>query len=586
MKRNALLVSSLIPAWLVSACNEPLSFDWFDRPSAKPAEAPVERSADEIALTESLAFRDTIDSMTYPLGLRKMRVHGFGLVAGLGEDGSGECPKRVREHLIREMEKAHGIGFATTGLGDLTPEEMIADKDTAVVEVIGEIPAAATVGTRFDVQVTTFAGSQTTSLAGGRLYTCELKLFGSVGSGPIRAGKVLGKAWGPIFVNPFTEQARDGERRDVRVAVGRVLNGGRVFEPRRLRLQLSSPSYDRAYRIAARINERFGQEPKTAEPLSPSLIRLDVPPDYKKRPARFLELVRHLYLNPSHAFCAERAKRLALEVVRPTAPHMRIATAWEGMGRSVVPVAQSLYTHDAPYARYHSARAGLRLGDELAVDVLAAFAEDAQSPYQKDAIEILGEPKYMYRTTDVLKPLLDHADPRVRVAAYEALRGRASSGIRSVVLGKDNFMLDIVPTSGPGLIHARHAGEPRIAVFGPNLACRPPVFYTHPNRAVLINATESDTQLTVVRRSRFRKLVSPPIAVPFSVVELIRKLGDDPEGESDEDRGLAMGYDQVIRIVHTLCDSQTIPAKFVFDRPSITDVFGPMRPEGRPETDL
>ena len=585
---NRYLVTNLLALSILTgmACNGSMPIDWTfgNKKPSEPAPTPAVLSSAQQAETQSLAFRDTIASMTYLEGRRLMRVQGYGIVAGLGDKGSAECPKNIRDRLIGEMEKRYKIGLPS-GLSNLTPEQILDSRDTAVVLVVGEIPAAATIGTRFDVDVTTLPRSQTVSLAGGRLYTCDLNLVGSVGSGPARTGKLLARAKGPVFVNPFAETS-DRRPSASSVVTGRVLNGGVTFEARRLRLKLVDGSYERAYRMSDRINERFGHDPKTADAVSPYAIQLRVPHDYANRGPVFLDLLQHLYLNPNDAFAAKRATLLAREILDPDAPHLRISLAWECMGRTVIPIAQQLYTHQRPYVRFFAARTGIRLGDELAVDVLSSFAGNTQSKFSKPAIEVLGEPQHMYQATDALKPLLDHEDPRVRIAAYEAILGRYGDGITSKTIGKDNFTLDVVSSRGPGLIYARQSGEPRLAIFGTDLACTPPVFYVHPGQAVTINAGESDTQLTVVRRTRFRKLTSPPMPVSFVVADLVRKLGDDPTGDSDEERGLAMSYDQVIRVLHTLCANQVIDAKFIFDRPSITDVFGPMKPQGRPETDL
>jgi flagellar basal body P-ring protein FlgI len=583
MNRFALV--TLLTLWVVigPACTGASQFGWSDdepSPTADPASTSAVLSRTQLAETQSLAFRDTIAAMTYLDGRRMMRVQGYGIVAGLGEKGSSECPKNIRDLLIGQMEKRYAIGLPS-GLSALAPEDLIDSRDTAVVRVVGEMPAAATKGTRFDIEVSTLPRSQTVSLAGGRLYTCDLNLVGSVGSGPARRGKLLARAFGPIFVNPFNDDEKGGP-----IATGRVLGGGVTLEPRRLRLKLVDGSYERAYRITDRINERFGHDPDTAEAISPYAIQLRVPDAYQGRGPEFLDLLQHLYLNPDESFASKRATLLAREILEPDAPHLRISLAWECMGRTVLPTVQSLYTHPRPHARFFAARTGLRLGDELAVDVLASFAKDMQSEFAKPAITVLGESEPMFQATDALKVLLDHEDPRVRVAAYEAIRGRYGSGITSKKVGTDNFTLDVVVSRGPGLIYARQEAEARLAIFGPDLACTPPVFYAHPDRVVLINADETDTHLTVVRRTRFHNLVSPSMPVSFAVADLVRKLGDDPTGDTDEERGLALSYDQVLRILHTFCTKETVIAKFIFDSPSITDVFGPIKPQGRPETDL
>ena len=587
MKHTRSCICLLALAPLALACDGAMDLSWFgrNRDRAEPAAMTESLPAAE-QLDKSAAVRDTVGSAAYPEGLRGMQVRGYGLVAGLGDKGSRECPEAIRKLLISELEKKYGFGLAHMGLGDLPPERLIDSLDTAVVEISGIIPAAAAKGARFDVYVTGVARSQTVSLAGGRLYTCDLKLYQSIGGGPAQAGQRLATAAGPIFVNPFAHTG-DKDPTAVVPATGHVLGGGLVQVDRRLRLRLTTPSYELAYRVMNRINERFGHEPKTADALSPGVIKLNVPREYRDRQADFLGLVMHLYIGRHADVAIERANQLAREIVSPSAPHARIVLAWECLGRTILPVLKGLYTHDRPHVRFYAAHTGLRLGDDLAIDVLIALARDAQSPHHREAIRDLGDSRHMHAATVALKPLLDHADPRIRVAAYEALLDRPLNGIQSIRLGKDNFTLDLIRSTGPGLIRAQASGGRRIAIFGDGLACKPPVFYVHPDRAVYINAYHDDTELTLIRRGRFAPSVSPPIPVPFSVADLVRKLGDDPLPDAEgEIRGLAVGYDQVILILHTLCENGTIPAKFVFDRASITDLYGPLPAQGRPEADL
>jgi hypothetical protein len=186
-----------------------------------------------------------------------------------------------------------------------------------------------------------------------------------------------------------------------------------------------------------------------------------------------------------------------------------------------------------------------------------------------------------------LQALLGDDDPRVRVAAYLALAEREDGVIRSDVVGGDNFILDHVPVSGEGFVYATRSGTPRIAMFGKKLLCTPPAFYRHRDESVVVNAKPDDKYLSIVRKSPLSGRMTPPIPTSSDLGSFIRMLGDDPQvGGSGQMEGLALNYSTVVAVLHALCDQRAIDAKFMLEQPSGRALFGPSRPEGRPESQL
>lgn len=533
-------------------------------------------------LINSSAYRDTIGELTYYDGMTPMRVRGYGLVVGLGTNGSSDCPDTVRKKLIRGLYKQHDFSSPIVGTTTVTPEQMIADPDTAVVIVEGDIPPAAIEGSRFDVQVRAYPGTSTKSLRGGRLYTTDLLNFRMLNSRASMTGSVLAKAAGPVFLNPFSD-----ERAATKVSPleGTIMGGGMAVEDRRVRLVLVEPSYGFAKRIQDRINFHYSRDRRVADAISPSFIRINVPRKYRNNAAHFLTIVRALYVANDPTMAATRSRLLAQEIFKPEAPHAMISLCFEALGRTALPELNRLYARPEKYVSFYSAAAGLRLEDHVAVDAMAIHADDSESPYRFRAIRALGLARSMANAAFPLRRLLDDPDPRVRIAAYEALSGRNDTAITTDRIADDNFLLDIVPSKGPALVYAKRKGRRRIALFGEQLACVPPLFYRSSGAGITVLADEGDEKLGLIRVSP-RGTVSPRITGQLELAKLVELLGRDAEVMGDEVVGLGLGYGAIVRMLYNLCKDKCINAEFVLEQPNALELFGPTKRMGRPESEL
>lgn len=550
--------------------------------SRRQLELGVDPTASPVA--NSAAYRDTIGAYTYYDGLRPMRVRGYGLVVGLGKNGSRDCPRQVRDRLIQAMYKQHRLTGSAIGEEHVTPEQLIHDISTAVVVVSAEIPPAAVKGSPFDVAVAALPGTQTKSLEGGRLYTTDLEVFRPVSSTVSITGQVLAKATGPVFQNPFLEE--DAATRSNPLE-GIIVGGGRAVTDRRIRLVLTEPSYPRATQIQNRINAQFPGPGKIADAQSPSFVRLRVPAEYHDDTGHFLTLVRGLYLSRDPQFVAMRARMLAEEIIRPTAPHPLIAVAFEGLGRAALPESNRLYAHPKDYVSFHAAVAGLRLGDHIASDAMVMHAQKVANEFRFQAIRALGQARGMANAAIALRKLLDDTDPRVQIAAYEALAKRGDSTIHSTRIAGDNFFLDEVAAAAPGFVYAKRSGSRRIALFGQDLRCVPPLLYRAVDGSVTINARAGDETLTILRMNTVTGSISPPIPAPLELPVLIRLMGSDAEVDHDGNvLGLGLDYAAVVAALYNLCEEQSINANFILEQPNVAELFGPLQPEGRPESEL
>ncbi|MCH7814885.1 MAG: flagellar basal body P-ring protein FlgI, partial [Planctomycetes bacterium] len=508
----------------------------------------------------------------------------YGLVVDLGDRGSSDCPRAVRDKLLKELHRRPEFHRAGSKDNPITPTMMIEDPDTAVVLVQGEIPAGAPSGTSFDLSVSAIPGTQTTSLRSGYLYHCDLTVYRMLSAEAGIPGKVLARAEGPVFLNPFSDKPDAATRSNERS--GMILGGGMVTTDRRLRLVLARPSYGTARALAAAINNRFPGRTKTADPISPSYIPLTLPREYYSDPLHFLGLVQHLYTTHRPGFADQRIRALTEEIVRPAALYEDIALAWEGLGRRVIPEISKLFTHHHPSVRFYAARTALRLGDDVAVEVMADLVADDRSPHRFDAITALGQADDQPRAAGPLLALLDDDDPTLRTAAYEALLECGHPAIATTRIGRGNFSLDLVPSRGENLIYAKRTGSRRIAVFGSPVRFLPPLFYRHPNGEITVNADETDAEMTVLYQDRRSDRLAPPVRLDFDVPKFVALMGSPLPRHSEAPLGLGRDYGTIIHLLYDMAELRALNARVIMERPSVGRLFGPRQPTGRRESEL
>ena len=517
----------------------------------------------------------TISEVADLVGADAMPVRGYGVVVGLGTNGSSEVPPTLQTYLDQQMRKYY-IGSATGGSGALTPARILADKDTAVVLVSGRVPPAAPKGTRFDVVVESLPQTQTLSLDGGVLMGTEMSLaVGEALGTTISDAKTWALAKGPVFVNPFVE--RKSERPDGRMRAGMVPGGGVVTTSQDIRLELRQGDYRIANIIQRRINQRFGTPDfPVASAKSSSLIEVQVPPMQAEQYEHFLRLVMHVYLQDFAGDEERYARFLTEKVVLPTAHHEDIALAWEAMGRQVLPIIQPLYVSDNPAAAYYAARTGLRLGDGLAVEPMIGIATKTDSPFQIPAIGELGAARKFIQVVGTLKGLLGSSNELLRVAAYEALLVHGAVADVTRVRLPDQFVMDVVRVEGEYTIYATRTGAPRIVLFGDGMPVRLPVFYCAGDELVTLNANNKQRKISAYRKMPGTgEMSKPALEVDPTVKDLVKTLGTlptvKPDGSVD---GLGLTYSQVLGVLNDLCKAGHIPGKFVLQTaPEIQRIY-------------
>ncbi len=547
-----------------------------------PEQAPPPRSP----TADDLLLAGTVGAETVVANVDLQPLRGFGLVVGLNDRGSSDCPTVIREYLIDLMTKELGLQGAEERKKRPSPGELIDSLDTAVVEVVGIVPPGARKGARFDLEVRALPGTSTQSLEGGLLLPTAMRYFNVAASGQgLVEGFVLADAGGPIFINPQPDEGNPNAKVDPRR--GLILGGGRALQARPTKLMLLRPNYQLAQHIERRVNECFGHKPRAAEAVSAGYVELHTPPGLARQAERFRQVVAQLYVDNRPTVMEQKLGELVRQAAAGGDTLERIAATWEGVGRNAVPSLQPFYLNPNPTLSFYAARTGLRLGDVTAVPVLGGIAASAANELRILVIDELGNCDSPQAALH-LAPVLSDPDAAVRIAAYEAILQRGHPAIRSVTFrhildqSQINFILDIVDSSGPPLIYARRTRLPRLAVFGARMPITPPVFYVRPDESLTVLTVEGADDLRVFAKQRGR--MSEQIVLPPRVVDLVTALAELPvRDEAGRLRGLGLPYSRVVQVLATLSQDQTIPAEVVLEQ------VGPLRalvPETTPERPL
>ena len=540
----------------------------------------------------------TVSHYAQLVGGRMLPVRGYGVVGGLGKDGSSQIPPQLRNYLIQYLRRRN-VGSRRAGTEDIPPERILRDMDTAIVEISGAVPSCAPKGRLFDVQIRAI-GSQVRSLEGGVLYEAELRLATANVTAPDRGSKVLATAAGPVFVNPFIDEKKVSEL--VKLRQGRVIGGGKTASPRMVSLQLLTPDFSRAAIIQRSINERFQRPGKTrvANANGSESVSITIPPEWRGDYIHFLELVMHMSLQTAGGQWENRARKVARSMTLPKANHDALSLVLEAMGRRAIPIISKHYTDPNPYVSYYSARAGMRLGDLVAApEVILKVAGSPRNPLRNEAIKELGRHRRYIRSLAILSKTLNDRDDMVRVMSYESLRsiGR-NSAVTTIPVG--DFHLDIVHSKGRGVVYATQSEDPRIVLFGGDMSVAKPTYFSGLQGLVTINALDEDKYITVFRKVGVSGRVSPAFKIAPTVKALICAMGReaksgqgelmlpdlDDDGKPKRDsagqivykktnvQGLGLNYGQVVTILHRLCkqgslatDGKSAPAKFVLQKP-------------------
>jgi hypothetical protein len=529
----------------------------------KPVEPPKPIAAPIIPPKEvSEELRGTVWEHIDVAGTEPLRVSGFGLVVNLSGTGDTRAPNQVREYMIKQMQK-HGFGnLNLPGFGNLGPDKVLNDplNRTAIVRVDGFVPPGARKNQLFDVQVTALENSNTTSLHRGILYTTDLSPRGADPFNPGAAGiATWARVSGPVFVNPtfaLDESTDVSAAQRLGLRTGVVMGRGLNLEDRPLVLKLRNPDRRIARLIEKRIQEKF-QSSRVASMQSEGDIFVYMPISYGDDWERFVGVVTHLFLNPSHDFAVLKARKLVdiAQADREKAPLLNFTYCWEAMGPVVLPEIRELYVSDSDEVAYAAARAGAFLGDGPAEQKLAMIAREKDNAFQLSAVRVLGQLPRSARVSELLRELIDSEQLLVRIEAYRAMLASDDSTVFSQSI-RERFILDIVPSKGPPIIYASRLGKPRIALIGQSVNISNPALYlAMRNRLSIAAQPDKEGVHVFFRGNDFEP--EAEMRMPADLSLLIATLGGEGPRLANGGR-FDFGYGDVVGILQQLADKNLL----------------------------
>ena len=431
-------------------------------------------------------LRGTVGSYGSFLNNQPRYVGGYGMVVDLNATGSNEVPGFLREWLVNEMLQ-NNLGSVAFGTERFGPERVMADLGSSIVAIEGLIPPGAVRGSKFDVLVT-MIDQTSTSLAGGRLFWPTRMSISGLDQGLVYT-EPQGAAYGELFVNPVADAA-DSDPEFLRRAV--VVNGGTVLESQTVQFVLNQPSYRIANAITERINARFesGKDDTVATAVAKTdgLIEINMPKRFAGQPSRLLELIEHLYLDPTPGFIKPQAEALgkALEA-NPAERADAVAMSWMGLGPNAVPVLRGYYNSENPDIRRAALQAGAWLNDVQTVGQLGKQASEGSPAQRVSAASSLVATTRSSEARMRVRKMLNDPDPEVRLGAYEALVSVQDPSIQrlSVTDGTTHkFFIDRVPSKHP-MVFAIQGQQLSIVIFGEDIPLRKNVFAQLSDQMVL-----------------------------------------------------------------------------------------------------
>jgi hypothetical protein len=200
---------------------------------------------------------------------------------------------------------------------------------------------------------------------------------------------------------------------------GYILGGGRAAYDYSAVLRLRRADFRLANQVRNRLNELYG--PGAASAPSPGDIGLRIPPKYRWRKERFMEMVAATFVDRTPELIQARINTfihsLAVSEDKDTAE-----VALEAVGRASLPKLAALLRSSDPEVCLRAARCMLSLGDDRGLVKLREIALDGDSAYRREALDAVA---VLARRNDAMalcERMLRESDAKLVLPAYEHLR--------------------------------------------------------------------------------------------------------------------------------------------------------------------
>jgi flagellar basal body P-ring protein FlgI len=430
------------------------------------------------------------------------RVTSICLVTNLRGTGGEPAAGSDRRKMLIDIMKKNRVD-------DITG--LLATKRVADAVVIGEIPAAAQKGDRFDVLVETPNGSETSSLRHGWLLSTDLKQAKSLG-GRMVQGHTEAVAEGPIIVDSeFDSVRQQGDptaqaKINPREVKGKIVGGGVVMKPRVFGLViLQKTTISQPVVIQNSINRRFnymdrGAKGGVANAKDDDFIELKLDPQYRGNLYRYFRVILNVAVGESDEARAARLRKLRTMLLEPTSA-MSAALQLEAIGpRGIETLLDGLESKDLQ-VRFLAAEALAYQDKHEAVPALRDAAE-TESAFRWHALAALSTITHV-SALDALDALLHVASAETRYGAFRALKKRADKNpiFGAEKLGDNGqFVLHTVPSNAQPMIHYTRSREPEIVLFGNAIEMRIPDFMDG-GKEIIVKASEDGEQIKICRYS-------------------------------------------------------------------------------------
>ncbi|MFK7759770.1 MAG: flagellar basal body P-ring protein FlgI [Phycisphaerales bacterium] len=544
-------------------------------------------------------LRGTIGAEARIIGNTPTLVSGIGFMVGLEGTGGLTMPEQYAAHLERVMGLS-GVTIAndnpSSPLYSKSPRQLLQDPNTAAVIVQAAIPPGSSAGDSYDVYVRAI---NATSLEGGKLWTTEMRI-GPPASYNDQQARIIGKAKGPIFLNPFAEPGV--ETAGISRTVGRILDGGVATAGTEIQVILDNPSHQRVRQMVSAINAAYPPGPtdrnQVARGVDESLILIQIPSRFKERRDDFLQLISHMTIDNS--FPEVYAQRYAQTLENNSYLANDMSWCLEALGERALTRIRPLYDHPEAAPRLAALRAGAGLRDPMTIDALSNIATNGPEALRTDAIALLARIEGSLVPDKVLRELLESDKLNIRIEAYEGLMARAinsrkrqlarslgqrgrvaeSSGpveqqidvlarvqlppdpvrgvSRKLVAGK--FFLDTVPFGEP-LIYITQQKEPRIVLFGSDQLVKTPMLATAWSDRLMLASDSFNEPIRLYYRDDNKRRTFTHNDVPRELPKLVEFLAMEPTPGS-VNRGLGLSYSRVVGALYEMYTDLGIIAGF------------------------